>query len=142
MAASPEGPQPRRGQTTVQFQLRNPIRDGIAVLKREQNCTYCTGHLQEEGTARSTHYQPPEADFGHSCPAVQLEHPQRRKNNFTQSLRKLDFEVDSETKNLIINGDRVHLAMILRRLLALSEANPMEDSLETEEFKKRHQKNE
>ena len=50
----------------------------------------------------------------------------------TQSLRKLDFEIDSETKNLIINGDRVHLAMTLRNLLALSETNPMEDSLETE----------
>lgn len=55
-----------------------------------------------------------------------------------QALKKLDSEIDPETKNLIINGDRAHLAMALRQLHDLYEGQEpdCEDSLETEEFKK------
>ena len=52
-----------------------------------------------------------------------------------KALKKMDFEIDSETKNLIINGDREHLAMMLRKIQKLYENNDYEDSLETEEFK-------
>ena len=47
----------------------------------------------------------------------------------------MDFEIDSETKNLIINGDRAYLAMIIRKLYKLYETNDYEDSLETDEIK-------
>lgn len=49
-----------------------------------------------------------------------------------QALKKLNFEVDPQTKNLIINGDRPHLAMTLRRLHTLHSQNDMEDSLDQE----------
>lgn len=54
----------------------------------------------------------------------------------TQAFRKLGYEIDSETKNLIINGDRTHLAIVLRRLLALYESSTLEDSLDAQDFKK------
>lgn len=55
-----------------------------------------------------------------------------------QALKKLDAEIDPETKNMIINGDRFHLAMVLRQLHDLHEnqEQDIEDSLETEEFKR------
>ena len=50
-------------------------------------------------------------------------------------IRFLLNKVSPETKNLIINGDREHLAMMLRKIQKLYENNDYEDSLETEEFK-------
>jgi hypothetical protein len=35
----------------------------------------------------------------------------------------MDFEIDAETKNMVINGDREHLAYVLRKLHAVYEAN-------------------
>lgn len=50
-----------------------------------------------------------------------------------QALKKLDAEIDPETKNMIINGDRPHLAMVLRQLQELYERQEQdcEDSLDT-----------
>jgi len=47
-------------------------------------------------------------------------------------MRKLDFEVDSDTKNMIINGDRGALAAVLETLRSLGEGKDraMEDSLD------------
>jgi hypothetical protein len=55
-----------------------------------------------------------------------------------QALKKLDAEIDPETKNMIINGDRPHLAMVLRQLHDLHEREEqdIEDSLDTEDFKR------
>ena len=55
-----------------------------------------------------------------------------------QALKKLDAEIDPETKNMIINGDRPHLAMVLRQLHDLyeREEQDIEDSLDTEDFKR------
>jgi hypothetical protein len=47
-------------------------------------------------------------------------------------MRKLDFEVDSDTKNMIINGDRGALLAVVETLKSLSEGKDrtMEDSLD------------
>jgi hypothetical protein len=37
-------------------------------------------------------------------------------NILNDSLKKMGFEIDSETKNMVINGDRAHLNMVLRNL--------------------------
>lgn len=47
-------------------------------------------------------------------------------------MRKLNFEVDSDTKNMIINGDRGALSAVVETLRTLAEgkANYAEDSLD------------
>lgn len=47
-------------------------------------------------------------------------------------MRKVDFEVDSDTKNMIINGDRGALNAVLEALRAIYEGkgNFAEDSLD------------
>ena len=48
-----------------------------------------------------------------------------------QALKKLGFEIDSESKNFIINGDRSYLEMVIRKLQKVYDSEEMEDSLDT-----------
>jgi hypothetical protein len=47
-------------------------------------------------------------------------------------MRKIDFEVDSDTKNMIINGDRGALVAVIDTLRSLSDRKEFmaDDSLE------------
>lgn len=54
-----------------------------------------------------------------------------------KTLKKLKFEIDYETKSNVLNGDREHLAMVLRQLhqLYLQNDTDFEDSLDQPEVK-------
>lgn len=64
-----------------------------------------------------------------------MELPQLSTHSLKQALKKLNSEVDPETKNLIINGDRPHLALTLRQLRQLDghKDQELEDSLDHNE---------
>ena len=64
-----------------------------------------------------------------------MELPQLSTHSLKQALKKLNSEVDPETKNLIINGDRPHLALTLRQLRQLDshKGQELEDSLDNNE---------
>ena len=65
--------------------------------------------------------------------AFELKCKRLRNSPIKQTImRKLDFEVDSDTKNMIINGDRGALLAVVETLKSLSEGKDrtMEDSLD------------
>ena len=109
-------------------------------VKWNTGSTSSPGDLPQEWIAIASIAEPPQGLQPDRCAALQLEYHQRGTLSFTQALKKLDTEIDPETKNMVINGDRPHLAMVLRQLQELYEREDdgqgMEDSLDVAEPKR------
>lgn len=105
-----------RLQANRHFHLRNKGGSSCTVGEWNSYSIGSAGHFPEVRLANSPITKPSEGVKPDSSTALQLEHHQLSKLTSMQALKKLDTEIDPETKNLIINGDRPHLAMALRQL--------------------------